>query len=379
MRAALLFCTVLAMWSAHGQPVTVEGNVQVMGSSVRPEAAIKGDFTAMGGRVVVDHAVTGDALLFGGTVDVRAPVGDDLRAAGGDVSVEATVGGDVLAAAGNLKLTNAAQVAGRAELAGNEVLVDGRVNGSLNVRARRLVLNGPVGGSVQAAVEDLELGPLARVGGVLRHSAPTIKQDPAAVVSGAVERVDRLFDEGRRWGDRHPMREDRWPGMGMWWLLVPLSMGLFGVLALAGLVLFAFSRFAGEAAHQIETQPWRALGVGIALLLALPVLALLLFFTLLGIPLGLVVMALYPPLLLLGWLIGALFVARWLATRASSGEARDAAVPYGWMAVAVIALLVLGAVPVLGPLLVTATMAAGLGACLLAWRDRLTSRSEGTR
>lgn len=376
MRTVLLLLG-LSMAGAFAQPVVGERNVQAFGSSVRTASAVKGDFMAMGGRVVVDQAVADDALLMGGTVDVRAPVGDDVRAAGGDVSLVSSVGGDLMAAGGNLQLNEAAQVAGRAELAGGEVRVDGRVDGPLNVRARRLVINGPVGGSVQAAVEVLELGPRARVGSGLRHSATTLTQDPAAVVIGAVERVDRLFDEDRRWGDRHPMHEDGWPAMGGWWLLMPLSMGLLGVLALAGVVLFVFSRFAGQAAHQIEAQPWRALGVGVGLLVALPVLAVLLFFTLLGIPLGLVVMALYPPLLLLGWLIGALFAARWLATHASPAQATGAVVPYGWMVVAVIALLVVGAVPVVGPLLVSVTMAAGLGACVLEWRRRLANRPGG--
>ncbi len=377
MRTLLLLVLGLSAAGVFAQPEVIARNVQVFGPSVRTSAAVKGDFSAVGGRVVVDQAVADDALLMGGTVDVRAPVGDDVRAAGGDVSLESSVGGDVMAAGGQLTLTGSAQVLGRAELAGGDVWVDGRVDGSLNVRARRLVLNGPVGGSVQAAVEALELGPRARVGGGLRHSASTFTQDPAAVVTGEVERIDRLFDEDRRLGDRHPMHEDRWPAMGGWWLLVPLSMGLLGVLALAAVVLLVFSRFAGQAAHQVETQPWLALGVGCGLLLGLPVLAVLLFFTLLGIPLGLMVMALYPPLLLLGWLIGALCAARWLASHATPSEARGAEVPYGWMAVAAIALLVVGAVPVVGPLLVTATAAAGLGACVLEWRRRLGRRSEG--
>ncbi len=369
----------LAAAGAFAQPVVVERNVQVFGPSVRTAATVKGDFLAAGGRVVVDQSVADDALLLGGTVDVRAPVGDDVRVAGGDISLESAVGGDVMAAGGNVKLTSGAQVVGRAELAGGDVLVDGRVDGSLNVRARRLVLNAPVGGSVQAAVELLEIGPQARVGGALRHTASTVTQDPAAVLSAPLERVDRLFDNDTRWGrgERHPMHDNGWPAMAGWWLLVPLSMGLLAVLALAGVVLFVFSRFAGQAAHQIETEPWRALGVGAVLLLALPVLAVLLFFTLLGIPLGLVVMAMYPPLLLLGWLIGALFAARWLASNARPADNQGAGVPFGWMAVAVIALLVVGAMPVVGPLLVTATMAAGLGGCVLEWRRRLATRPEG--
>lgn len=379
MKATLIVLFGLVVSGALGQTVASERNVHAVGSSVWSEASVNGDFLAMGGRVAVEHPVTDDALLLGGNVDVRAPVGDDLRAAGGDVLVDSPVGGDVMAAAGNLKLTSTAHVAGRADLAGGDVRIEGRVDGPLRVRARRLVLNGPVGGDVDAAVEQLELGSRARVGGALRHTASTVTQDPAAVLSGPLERVERLFEDHARWGrdERRSAREDWGSGMGGWWWLVPLSAGLVGVLTLASAVLFVFSGFADKAAHQIETDPWRALGVGALLLPALPVLAVLLLFTLLGIPLGLVVLFLYPPLLLLGWLIGALFAARWLAARASSEEVKDVAVPYGWMALAVLALFVLGAVPMLGPLLAAVTTAAGLGACVLEWRRRLTSRLEG--
>lgn len=356
----------MLMSGAFAQPIVVERNEQVFGSSVRTATTVNGDFSALGGRVVLDRAVADDALLLGGAVDVLAPVGEDLRAVGGDVSVESSVGGDVLAAAGTLRLTNAAQVGGRADLAGGDVLIGGRVVGSLNVRARRLVLNGPVGGDVQASVEELELGSKARVGGGLSYTASTFTQDPAAVVTGPLQRIER-----------QNMHEDRRPALSGWWLLMPLSMGLLGVFALAGVMLFVFSRFAVQAAQHIETGPWRTLGLGAVLLLALPVLSLLLFFTLLGIPLGLLIMAMYPPLLLLGWLIGVLYAARWLSTHASPANAKGLVVPYGWMAVVGVVLLVVSAVPLVGPMLVTATMAAGLGACVLEWRRRLVSRSEG--
>lgn len=87
---------------------------------------------------------------------------------------------------------------------------------------------------------------------------------------------------------------------------------------------------------------------GFLLVLALPALVILLFFTLMAIPLGLVVMVLFRPLLLLGWLIGALFVARWLATHASPAEVQPLVVPYGWMVVAVASLMILSAVPLGG-------------------------------
>lgn len=352
MNLVLSLLLGLAMSGAFAQPLPAQRNVETVGASVRTHTAVQGDFMAMGARVLVDEPVGADALLVGGAVQVSAPVGEDLRVAGGDVALESKVGGDLMVAAGNLRLARSAQVAGRADLAAGDVLVDGQLDGSLAVRARRLLLNGTVKGSVQAAVEEMELGPQARVGGSLHHTSARITQDTAAVVSGAVEQVERLFDGDARWRDdrRYPMHAGRWPATGGWWLLVPLSMGLLGVLALGGLFLFVFSHFSNQAALQLEVSPWRALAIGVGVLMALPVLAML----------------------LLGWLTGALSAARWMARRMSSAPTLDsAAVPYGWMALAVIGLVVAGAVPVAGPLVTAATLAAGVGACVLEWRRRL--------
>jgi hypothetical protein len=124
------------------------------------------------------------------------------------------------------------------------------------MRARRLVLNGPVGGDVQACVEELELGSRARVGGGLSYTASTFTQDPAAVVTVPLQRVE--------WQNMHEVQR---PAMSGWCLPMPLSMGFLGALALAGATLFEFSRFAVQAAHHIETEPWRTLGLGAVLLL----------------------------------------------------------------------------------------------------------------
>jgi hypothetical protein len=135
MKVAPLVCLAMFVSGAFAQPMVVDRKKQVFGSSVRTATAVKGDFSATGGRVVLDRADADDAFLMGGTVDVLAPVGEDLRAIGGDISVESAVSGDVLAAAGTFRLTKAARVGGRAELSRGDVLIDGRVDGSLNARA----------------------------------------------------------------------------------------------------------------------------------------------------------------------------------------------------------------------------------------------------
>jgi putative flippase GtrA len=108
-----------------------------------------------------------------------------------------------------------------------------------------------------------------------------------------------------------------------------------------------------------------ALAIGFGALVGLPVLAVLLMITVLGIPLGVAAFALYALLLLAGYLSGALFVA----DRARLAMQREAAAGYGatvgYLALALAILMLLGIVPFVGPLSVFLTTIAGIGACVI--------------
>ena len=148
---------------------------------------------------------------------------------------------------------------------------------------------------------------------------------------------------------------------------LPLGIGsVFGylvLLAMAALLVWLAPRFSARAADAIAASPWRALGLGLLLVLAVPLLVLLLVLTLLGIPLALAVLAFYPMFMMLGFVVGALFVAQRLARMP---RAAPAAPRLGWVALALLLLMLLGWLPFVGWLLLTLTTLAGLGAFVLA-------------
>lgn len=341
-------------------------NVYLAGSMVRPAGPVAGDFVAFGGRVVVDQPVAGDALLGGGSVDVRAPIGDDLRAGGGDVHVDTTVGGELYAAGGNVTLGKSAQVGQGAALAGGLVTIDGKVSGPLRVTAQRVVLNGEVSGDARLIAETVELGPVARIGGALNHSSKELKRAEGATVGGAVTHEEPAPAPSERAVERH--WEGQWRGSGPAW--AGMVMGYLGLLAAAAVFVLLFPRFTAEAPELIRTLPWLALAVGFGVLVGVPVLGVLLLITLLGIPLGIATFALYPLLLLMGYLSGVLFVAQRIRLALHKQDAGVFRTSIGYVALALLALMLLGRLPVVGSLTVFITTVAGIGACVLEWHRR---------
>jgi hypothetical protein len=350
---------------------TAARNVYAAGGQVRPAMPVTGDWTAAGGKVIVDQPVAGDATVAGGSVDVRAPVGDDVRAAGGDVSIESKVAGELFAAGANITLTPAAIVGRSATLYGSSIAIAGRVDGDLRATAAKVVIDGEVAGNARLVAEEIELGPKARIGGAISYASRSdLKKAEGAVIAGAVTREREAPGpraDGRQW--EPSIQVPAWAGGVIAFL--PL-------LAAGALFLLLLPRFGVAAAGRLRSSPWLALGVGFGTIVTLPVLAVLLFITLLGIPIGIALLALYPALMLAGFVVGVLFVSTLLSAALRQEVPGSFAGTMGYFALALLLTLLVAGVPFIGGLLAGLLGVAGVGACVLELHGRRKGAQHAT-
>ena len=163
-------------------------------------------------------------------------------------------------------------------------------------------INGTVDGDVKVGAEELVIGPDTRVSGTLFYGGPTAPDVPAgAVIAGGVkfnESHDREY-----WNDTgDTMRETASVVGSIVWFV-----GSFFVAALFAIV---FPEAARRAAEFVGREPAKAVGVGFAMLLCLPIIGLLLVVTIIGIPLALLLIPVYLLLLFLGWVTTAMFLGQ---------------------------------------------------------------------
>lgn len=342
-------------------------NVYRAGRTVRSGNPLEGDFHAAGSRVVVDAQIQGDALMLGGAVEVRAPVGGDLRTLAGKVLVDSQIGGDALIAGVEISLERQSRVSGDALIAGRSVDMRGTIAGELTVYAQQISIAGPVSGKVRLVAEEIELLAGARIDGALSYTSPNeLKQAPGVVVAGQITRVAR---EKRVEDDPAARRGTGVAGMS-WGLLgsVLWSMGLF---AFGAAMLSVFPGFTIAAADRVSSEPLAAFGLGLALTVTTPVAAGLAILTIVGIPLGAAVLAIYPVLILVGYLTGVWSVAA--RTRRLLGARSPGSRPVllGWLAAALAVLLLVGVVPFLGWIIAAWVTLAGLGGMAMTlWQRR---------
>jgi len=363
---------LLAGPGALAQAATQDASdVYAAGGDVRTGGRVTGDFGAAGGKVVVDEPVAGDAWVAGGSVEVRAPVRDRLRVAGGDVTIDGPVGGKLFAAGGKVAVGPNALVAGGASLYGGRVTVDGRIDGDLHVSGRHVTINGDVRGDVKVRAERVDLGPDARIGGRLQYTArEELVQAEGAQVAGVVVR-----QRERQAGDEGAVVERRWDFPMPWRAGGILS--ALSLLACAAVFLLLVPRYGAQAADRLRDGPLGALALGVLAVIAVPVVAVLLFITLLGIPLGLLLLALYPVMLLAGFFVGVLAVARRVVAALGKPQPTRFAASLGWFALALALVLLVGMVPAVGGLAIVLLTLAGTGAAVMELQGRRKGDATG--
>jgi len=327
----------------------------VAGDDVMLEEDVAGDALVVGGRSEVAGRVAGDALVTGGTVDVRGEIDEDVYAAGGDVRIEATIRGNLRAAGGSVSLEPTGSVAGNATLAGGNVDVYGTVGGNLQAFGGRIRIDGEVAGDVEAASDNVRIGPDARIGGRLVYRGPGTPQVAAgAVITGGVEK------QRRAWKEISPES-----GIGRVASGVMHTLWFAGVLLVGVLLIALFPDFSREAAATVRSDAPASIGLGLALLLAVPVVAVVLFITIIGIPLGFAVLLGYALLLMLGYMTGALALGDLLLTRAKPAEARSSGWRILFLVLALLVIALVRRIPAIGELAVFVLFLAGFGAFAL--------------
>jgi cytoskeletal protein CcmA (bactofilin family) len=322
----------------------------VAGATARVDKAVAGDLIAAGGHVEIDTTVGGDAVVTGGIVRLDGSVGNGVYAAGGQVMINAAVGRNVRIGGGHVELGPKARVAGNATIAGGEVQIHGAVKGYLQAAGGRVLIDGPVDGNVVATSGHLELGPNARIAGKLRYTAQDLQRDPAAQVTGGVERFE--LPVNTYW------REHRHRDGGWFWTA--------GLMLLAAILVGALPGYSARVTENFRTHPWLALALGFVGILFVPIAVIFLMITIIGLPLALLALLLYLALLLLGYVTTAVALSEAALKRLRADASARSNWRIGAAILAVLVLALLVRIPYLGGLVAFVAMFAGIGAIVLS-------------
>jgi cytoskeletal protein CcmA (bactofilin family) len=333
------------------------------GDRVYIEGTVNGDVYAAGGMVDISGTINGDLIIAGGQVNIGGTVSDDIRAAGGSVELSGKVGKDVTVAGGTVTMHRGADVTGNLLGAGGSIHLAGTIGKNVRIAAAEMSQTGSIGGNLDFAGEKLAILPGATIAGNLTSYG--VSKSKLELAEGAVLGTTQITEpeQPRPGAKARPTRyilgfHPAWLLFKFFWITSLLVTGLV-------LVLISPKNFLAVGSTIIGRPGASALW-GLIAFVVTPVAVVLLFITVIGLPIGLFVLALYFWLLYLSQL--ALGIA--LGSRIFGKEGAKGWNAFWPFAVGLIIIQLLSFIPFLGALICIAGIIFGLGAILLVFNPK---------
>ncbi|MCX6728711.1 MAG: polymer-forming cytoskeletal protein [Candidatus Saccharibacteria bacterium] len=331
---------------------TVNSMLFAAGNNVDIAGTVNGDVYCAGQTLTISGTVNGDVICAGQTIVISGPVNGSIRVAGQTITLSNTVSGSATIGAQTLVIDKNASI-GRDLLGGStNVTINGKVGRDIVAGARDLSINGTVGGNIKGATENLNIGSTGLVGGNVEY---TSNNDPVIATGGKiVGTVTRTV----------PKKESKAV------LLAPavFSFGWFVYSLIAwivlALVLVALSpRIFGEATELAKKKPGITTLIGVLGAILIPILVVMLFISIIGMPLAILTLLLWFTIMLLttpfaGYMLGQLIMPK-------------SKQPFGIMALGTGILVVTYFIPIIGFFTLLAAYLFGMGMILTRGKQLL--------
>lgn len=346
---------------------TVNENYFATGENVTLSGTVNGDAYVAGGNLYVDGTINGDLMIAGGQVNIDGVVAGDVRAAGGQININGQVQGNVTVAGGSVSINRSA-VIGRGLVAGaGQLVIQAPITGGITMGAGSATIASTVGGNVLAGVGEFTLAPESAIAGNLVYmSERQANMQEGSSVAGNVNFTPSQKGSRERDGDVRGAAKAAGGFMLAYKMLAALTALLIGWLITTFFPVF--SRYTIQAA---ETRPLKSFFTGFLVLFFGPLAVIVLFMTILGAPLGFLLIALYFAYIWLSKIFFSLYIGKKISDILKSRQSL-----FAYLFLGLAAWVIASSLPILGWIYGAASLFMGIGALVLTKRYYWTMLRE---
>ena len=329
---------------------TVDGTLWAGARTIDIAGTVDGDVFCGAQTVNISGVVKGDVICGAQTINISGTVDGDIRVGAQTVNLTGSVAGNATIGAQTITTDSKATIGGDASFGATDIFHNGKIGRDLAAGSSNLTIIGEVGRDVKAGVNKITLTNGAKVGGSVEYTSNNaINMAEGAEVAGEV--VQQTPPEKK--------------------ITIPQLFVFGGIMALfaawlllvTALILTALMpQFVHRVSNQGINRPWWVLLTGFGASIVVPILAVLLLITVIGLPLGILLMLTWLLITLSSGLFTAYFVGRVIWRSQQNVLLR--------VLLGSLVLLILFMIPYVGFLFMLVVFWIGAGMLLLDLKDR---------
>lgn len=276
------------------------------GETIIVNAAVQGDLVIAGGKLILNDSINGDLTAAGGELFLNSYVADDVRIAVGRATIDSEVGDDLVVFGGEVILTENAIIKGNLICFAGNIEINGDVLGKLDIKGADVLINGTINEPSKIIAEDFSIGSNAKFNKGVEYWNS----------GGEIDFKNSLVNTKAQFNE--DLGEEK----------SQLSLTTFGTKSLKSWVYYVLSAFLvilvlhalfrsafSNAVEGLEKSLLKSFGFGLIYLIGIPLLILIAFLLIIGIPLGLFATVVFLFSLLFGHLVAALLISYYLRNR----------------------------------------------------------------
>lgn len=323
------------------------------GDIVEISGTVNGDVYIAGGQVIVDGVINGDLLAAGGTINISGKISDDARIAGGQVNVSGEIGRNLTIGAGNIDITKDAILSGSFVGGAGSINIAAPVTKDLKIGSGNLIIGNKIGGDVEVGVGELSLTSKAQIEGDLTYwsdKSASIAKD--ATIAGQLK-------HNLTPGVEKPKPESFLKALVSLFALFKF-ISIISTLIIGLLILRLLPVFTGTVSEIVSKKTWAAFGIGLLILILVPIVFLVLLITIIGIPIAIILLLIYIMYLYVARIFVIFWLGKYLVTKLN-WKANS----YWMFILGLIIYYIITFIPILGELIALIILSFGVGSLIL--------------
>ncbi len=256
---------------------------------------IDGDLIIGGIKVKINSKIKEDLNVIAAQLSINGEVGDDVRIAGGEVQINGNIKGDLFVASETLDILEGAIIFEDSYLLVTDISINGNSNGDMKIFGNNVYFNGKIKGNVNFLnVNNIQFGPKAKIQGNLSYRSASKIDIPKGVVQGKIHYKNSIIKDDQK---KILSAIYQFP---LFSFFSSLMFGLF--------ILWIFRYGVIQSVKTSYESPLKNIGIGILIIILVPIVALIFLFTSIGIPLAIILLCIWMILLYFGKIMAAMLI-----------------------------------------------------------------------
>lgn len=323
----------------------IDGNFIKAGNIIDIAGAVNGDVIVAGNSITISGPVAGDVIVAGNSVRITGEVGGSVRAVASSISIDSAISHNAWVFAGTVSFGQDSSVGWDVYTGAGSVEIKGPIGGNVFAGAGSLIIANKIGKDVKASVDregQVVLYPEAEVAGNLEYQAADENQlvlKEGAIINGETIRKD--LGKGAEFGDTAKT-------FGVAYLLFKIF-SFFSLLVIGVLLISLVPKFMIQVNDVMRQKPWPSLGWGVVYFFLTPIAIFVLLITVIGIPLGLILIPVYIISIYLSKLFAGFVVGIWLFNQLTKNKYKGSLI---WpLVLGLLLVMIVTSIPLFGWLL----------------------------